>query len=292
MAREKIAKGKIAVRLMLIGVGFILLFMLIMQPFAIHRYHEQIVVLFPKGIVALEQRNLLFILQGIMLLVILPVYVLTFVFSWKYRSSNPKATYDPDLVDNRLAEVIWWGVPLILTGVVAVLTAYKTYELDPYRPLVSDKKPLHLQVVALDWKWLFIYPEEKIATVNFVPFPKEVPLHFEITSDAPMNSFWIPALGGQIYAMPKMKTELYLMANEEGEFRGSSANISGEGFSGMHFIASAMSEEGFQAWLEKAKASENVLNRETYRELRAPSKNHPTETYRLQDEKLFHEILM
>ena len=130
---------------------------------------------------------------------------LTFIFSWKYRSDNTKAKYDPDLVDNRLAEYLWWGIPFVFTVIVGVLTWVKTYQLDPYKPLEHDKKPMTIQVVALQWKWLFIYPEEKIASVNFLQFPKDVPIHFEITADAPMNSFWIPHLGGQIYAMPKMR---------------------------------------------------------------------------------------
>ena len=179
-----------------------------MQPLSILHFGSSIVMLFPKGKIATEERNLLFIIQILMLLVIIPVYILTFIFSWKYSVKNPKGKYDPDLVDNTIAEYIWWGLPLIMVLIVSILTWIKTYELDPYKPLASSTKPMTIQVVALQWKWLFIYPEEKIATVNFVQFPKQTPIHFEITSDAPMNSFWIPSLGGQIYAMPKMKTEL------------------------------------------------------------------------------------
>ena len=144
-----------------------------------------------------------------------------------------------------------------------------------------------IQVVALQWKWLFIYPEEKIASVNFVQFPKETPIHFEITADAPMNSFWIPHLGGQIYAMPKMKTELHLIANEAGDFRGSSANLSGEGFAGMHFIARASSEEDYHQWVESAKQSSKLLNFEEYNQLAAPSQNNPVEIYQLKDANSF-----
>ena len=127
-----------------------------------------------------------------------------------------------------------------MTLIIAVLTWVKTHELDPYKPIESNKKPMTIQVVALQWKWLFIYPEEKIATVNFLQFPKDTPIHFEITADAPMNSFWIPHLGGQIYAMPKMKTELHLIANEAGDFRGSSANFSGEGFARHAFYCQSL----------------------------------------------------
>lgn len=275
---------------MLFFTGIILLIFLIMQPLEVLHFRDYLAVLFPEGIIGLKERNLLFILQALMLLIVVPVYILTFIFSWKYRADNPQGIYDPDLVDNRLAEVIWWGLPLVMTIIVSVLTWVKTYELDPYKPIPSSKKEMIIQAVALQWKWLFIYPEEKIASVNFLQFPKDTPIHFEITADAPMNSFWIPDLGGQIYAMPKMKTELYLIANEIGDFRGSSANLSGEGFAGMHFITRASSEEDYYQWVESAKQSKN-FNLETYKQLAAPSKNNPVETYQLTDDNLFDYIL-
>lgn len=284
--------GKKFVPFMLFLAGLILLIFLIMQPLTILKFRDYIAILFPKGIIALEERNLLFIIQAIMLLVVIPVYILTFIFSWKYSAHNPKGIYDPDIVDNVVAEYIWWGVPLILTLTVGVLTWVKTHELDPYKPIESNRKAMTIQVIALQWKWLFIYPEEKIASVNFVQFPKQTPLHFEITADAPMNSFWIPHLGGQIYAMPKMKTELNLIADEAGDFRGSSANLSGEGFSGMHFIARAATDEDFEIWLKAAKQSSNILNLAEYNKLAAPSKNNPAEIYQLKDEKLFDQVIM
>jgi cytochrome o ubiquinol oxidase subunit II len=278
--------------LMLLCTAFILAIFLIMQPLTILYFHDNIAVLFPKGIIALEQRNLLFIIQAVMLLVIVPVYILTFIFSWKYRAYNPKSSYDPDLVDSPLAEIIWWGIPLIVVVFIGVLTWVKTHELDPYKPIEGDKKPITIQVVALQWKWLFIYPEEQIASVNFLQFPKQTPIRFEITADAPMNSFWIPHLGGQIYAMPKMKTELHLIAQEIGDFRGSSANLSGEGFSGMHFITRASSEEDYRQWLDSAKKSSNALNLDEYNKLAAPSKNNPVEIYQLKEDKLFDQIIL
>jgi len=280
------------VEFMLVLTGLILVFFLIMQPLTVYHFREHISVLFPKGQIALEERNLLFIIQALMLLIVLPVYVLTFVFSWKYRAHRHNATYDPDLVDNKLAEYIWWGLPLVLTAVVSVLTWVKTHELDPYKPIVSDKKPITIQVVALQWKWLFIYPEEKIASLNFVQFPEGTPIHFDITADAPMNSFWIPHLSGQIYAMPNMKTELNLIADETGEFRGSSANLSGVGFSGMHFIAKASSEEDYHQWVVSAKKASTVLNFTGFNALAAPSQNNAPELYQVSDEKLFDQILM
>jgi cytochrome o ubiquinol oxidase subunit II len=276
----------------LVFSGIILLFILLMQPVEIYLFIKDIAFLFPSGSIALEQRNLLFIIQAMMLIVIVPVYVFTFLFSWWYRADNTKAIYDPHLVDHKIAEIIWWGVPFVLVAIISVITWKKTYELDPFKPIVSDQKTIKIDVVALQWKWLFIYPEENIATVNYIRIPKDHPVHFQITADAPMNSFWIPSLGGQIYAMPGMKTQLHLIANEEGQYRGSSANISGEGFAGMTFITEATDEESYQAWLETAKQSPQELNMETYQMLASPSKNSPAETYRLEDDNLFRHIVM
>lgn len=284
-------KRKKPVAILLLGTAIILFLFLLMQPFEVFKFRENIAVLFPEGIIGIEQRNLLLVIQGIMLLVVIPVYILTFIFSWVYRADNKKAKYDPELVDNLYAEIIWWGLPLVLTVIIAVITLVKTYELDPFSPIASENKPITIQVVALQWKWLFIYPDEKIAALNFVQFPKKTPIRFEITADAPMNSFWIPHLGGQIYAMPKMKTILHLIADEEGDFRGSSANLSGEGFAGMHFITRASTEEEFAKWLEEAKNSSKTLNWEEYEKIAAPSQNQPIEIYRLGDDKLFDTIL-
>lgn len=273
---------------MLIFSGIILLIFLIMQPLEVITFLDYISVLAPKGWVGLQERNLLLIIQAIMLLVVIPVYLFTFIFSWKYRAHKKDIHYDPDLVDNKIAEYFWWGIPTVLTAIIAVLTYIKTAELDPYKPLASDKETKVIQVVALQWKWLFIYPEEQIATVNFFQIPVDTPIRFEITADAPMNSFWIPHLGGQIYAMPGMKTLLHLIANEAGEYRGSSANLSGEGFAGMSFIVKASSEEEYQNWLSQAQNRAQPLN---YRELAKPSQNVPVSIYRSSPE-LFDEIVM
>ncbi len=270
----------------------ILLFILLMQPLQVIKFRRYIDILFPAGIIGIKELDMLLIIQGLMLIIVLPVYLFTFLFSWWYRSDNKKAIYEPDLVDNRLAEYFWWGIPLVMTLIVAVFTWYKTHELDPYKPIESDKKAMTIQVVALQWKWLFIYPEENIASLNFFQFPKDVPLHFEITSDAPMNSFWIPQLGGQIYAMPGMKTELYLMANKEGDYKGSSANISGEGFAGMNFIAKATTEEEFNKWVELVKQSPNDLDRSSYKKLLVPSSYNALELYKLADSTLFEYTIM
>ena len=275
----------------LIFSGIILLIFLLMQPWQVWHFRADIAMLFPKGVIALAERNLLLIIQALMLLVVIPVYFLTFIFSWKYHAHNKKAKYSPDLEDSPLAELIWWGVPCVLIILIGGLTWVRTYELDPYKPIVSETPPLKIQVVALQWKWLFIYPEEKIATVNFVQFPEKRPINFEITSDAPMNSFWIPKLGSQIYAMPNMRTQLHLMADEPGDFRGASANLSGVGFAGMQFMARATTDHDFQNWVQEAGSSQS-LDFSEYQKLAEPSENNPVQTYALRDENLFEKILM
>lgn len=272
--------------------AFILFLFLVMQPVFVVAFQDFLDVLFPDGEIAIQQRNLLLLLQLLMLLVIIPVYILTFVFSWRYRAGNDKARYDPDLVDHKLAEYIWWGVPSVMTLMIALLTVVKTYELDPYRPIASEEKPMTVQVVALQWRWLFIYPEEGIASVNFLQFPSQRPIHFEITADAPMNSFWIPALGGQIYAMPGMKTQLHLIADEPGDFRGSSANLSGAGFANMHFMARASSQEEYEAWVASMKRSDQQLDEKSYQQLSEPNEDSHVLAYQLASHDLFHQILM
>ncbi len=276
----------------LVFSGIILLIFLLMQPYEVWHFRTDIAMLFPKGFVALRERNLLLVIQIVMLLVVIPVYILTFVFSWKYHAGNKGARYSPDMKDSAHAELIWWGVPCLLIIIIGAMTWVRSYELDPFRPIASKEKTLKVQVVALQWKWLFIYPEEKIATVNFIQIPVNHPVHFEITSDAPMNSFWIPRLGSQIYAMPRMKTQLHLVADKEGDFPGSSANLSGVGFSGMTFTVRSGSDEDYQKWVKEAQQSGESLDWKKYQKLAEPSQNDPVRSYVLKDEKLFEQVLM
>lgn len=249
-------------------------------------------VLDPKGLIALKERDLMYIATLLMLIVVIPVFLLTFAICWRYRATNKSAEYDPNWNHDTLAESIWWGFPCLIIIILSVVTWKSSHELDPYRALQTSVKPIRIQVVALQWKWLFIYPEQKIASLNFFQFPEQTPLEFEITSDAPMNSFWIPQLGGQIYAMPGMNSQLHLIASETGEFRGSSANLSGDGFAGMHFIAKSSTHADFDQWVEAVTASTNSLDKETYRKLAAPSENNVPEIYTLKDVNLFNQIIM
>jgi cytochrome o ubiquinol oxidase subunit 2 len=249
-------------------------------------------VLNPKGTIAQDQFELLIFTSLLSLIIVVPVFALTIYISIKYRAGNKKATYNPEWDRSRTAEAIWWLVPLALIGVLAVITWTSTHRLDPYKPLASEKRPITIQVVAMEWKWLFIYPEQNIAAVNFVQFPKDTPVNFEITADAPMNSFWIPQLGGQVYAMAGMKTKLHLQASHEGEYRGSSANISGEGFADMTFTAKATSEADFKAWIEQARRSDKTLSQGEYNSLAIPSKRNPPATYAARDETLYDTVIM
>ena len=237
---------------------FILAILILLGCVALSMFYistHDISVLSPKGMIGKKERDLILTASELMLIVVIPVFILTWVFAWRYREGNEKARHAPDWEHNNIAEYCWWGVPCVIIAVLAVLCWRSSHELSPFKSIENGKKPLTIQAVALDWKWLFIYPEQGIATVNYIEFPEKTPLHFEITADAPMNSFWIPQLGGQIYAMPAMKTELFLIANEVGSYRGSSANISGKGFAGMSFTAKASTEEEFNAWVQNARGS-------------------------------------
>lgn len=272
-----------------------LLILIILGSIALSAYYmstHEIAVLHPKGMIGMKERDLINTSSLLMLIVVIPVFVLTWFFAWRYREKNEKARHAPDWEHNYIAEYCWWGVPVIIIAILAILTWKSSHELNPYKPIVTGKKPIPIQVVALDWKWLFIYPEQGIASVNFVQFPEKTPLNFAITSDAPMNSFWIPQLGGQIYAMPAMESKLHLYANEVGTYRGSSANISGKGFAGMVFKAQSTSEDDFNKWVESVKQSAKSLTIEEYNQLAKPSENNPVTYYTLGQQDLFHRIIM
>lgn len=250
-----------------------------------------LVILNPKGEIAEKQRDLIITAFGLMMLVVIPVIIMTLAIAWKYREDNKKATYMPNWDHNKAAESVWWGIPIVLICILSVMAWQSSHELDPFRPLSSDKKPVQVQVVALQWRWLFIYPEYNIASMNYVQFPKDTPVNFTITSDAPMNSLWIPQLGGQVYAMTGMTTKLHLQANQTGVFAGSSANLSGEGFAGMRFQAEATTDESFEAWIETVRQSEKTLSKETYTALARPSHDSDRQFFTSVDPKLFDGII-
>lgn len=251
-----------------------------------------VAVLEPQGDIAMQQRDLIYIVTILMLIVVIPVFILTFLFAWRYRASNKTATYKPDWDSNKLYELLWWGIPLIIIAVISTIIWISSHRLDPYRPLDSSKPALEVQVVALEWKWLFVYPDQQIASVNFLQIPEDTPINFRITADAPMNSFWIPQLGGQVYAMAGMETKLHLIANSPGDYRGSSANLSGEGFAGMKFTVRATSQSEFERWVSGVKKNSGSLTFGKYKSLAEPSQNVPIVTYGKVDHDLYATIIM
>lgn len=251
-------------------------------------------VLEPKGTIGHKERNLMLFTVLLGLVVIIPVFVMTIVIAVRYREGNAKHAhrYAPDWDRNRAAEFTWWAIPIAIITVLSVVTWTSTYALDPWKPLASHAKPMTIQVVSLDWKWLFIYPEQRVASVNFVQIPTDTPVNFAITSDSVMNSFWIPALGGQMYSMPGMLTQLHLAADRAGDYAGSSANISGEGFAGMKFTARASSQADFDKWVQQAKKSPNNLTQRSYDQLAKPSKNDRPTYYANVQSGLYDTIMM
>lgn len=209
----------------------------------------------PKGQVGEEQRVLILTAFALMLIVVVPVIVMTLVFAWRYREGNKEASYRPDWAHSTAIEVVVWLIPCLIIVVLAILTYWTSHSLDPMKPIETDSEQdaLEIQAVSLDWKWLFIYPDQQIATVNEVAFPEDRPIHFRVTSGSVMNAFFIPALGTQIYAMAGMDANLNLIANEKGTFEGRSTNYSGAGFSGMTFQSRALSESGFKEWVGTVK---------------------------------------
>ena len=257
---------------------------------AYHLYTTPIPVLQPAGPIASGEKSLMITAFLIMLIVVLPVFTLVFTFAWRYRETNKKATYHPNWDHSRIIEAVWWLIPSALIGVLGLMAWHGSYKYDPYKPLAADRKTLTVQVVALDWRWLFIYPEQGVASVNELHLPVSTPVKFEITADAPMNSFWIPQLGGQVYAMPGMGTLLHLQADKTGRYYGSSANISGEGFADMNFTAIVSSKNSFDNWVRATKYN-TELTETRYSQLAKPTRNHDVITYSRPADNLYGTII-
>lgn len=257
------------------------------------------VVLSPSGDIAARQAELLVQSTLLMLIIIVPVMALTVWFAWRYRASNRQASYRPDWDHSTKLELVIWAIPLLIIVCLGALTWVGTHLLDPYRPLdridaetpVGQQQPLQVEVVALDWKWLFIYPEQGVASVNQLAVPVDRPVQFTLTSTSVMNAFYIPAMAGMIYAMPGMQTTLHGVFNETGEYQGLASHYSGAGFSGMRFKALAMDEAGFDAWIAEAEASGEMLDRPRYLELEKPSENVAPMTFAEVEPTLFQRVV-
>ena len=247
----------------------------------------------PKGQVGVDERSLILTAFLLMLIVVIPVIVLTLVFAWKYRASNKKATFMPNWSHSTAIEVVVWLIPCVIILVLGTITWKTTHSLDPFKPLETkdNAKPITIEVVQLDWKWLFIYPEQHIATVNQVRFPAHVPVRFKITSDTVMGAFFIPQLGTQIYSMAGMQTEVNLIADHEGTFDGICSNFTGDGFSGMTFKAIATSKDQFQNWVSTVKQAPLQLDQAVYDKLAKPSEDTPVTYYSSVKPGLFKDII-
>jgi cytochrome o ubiquinol oxidase subunit II len=245
----------------------------------------------PKGPVGLQERSIIITSTVLMLLVVVPVIALILFFAWRYRASNEQADYQPDWAHSNRIEAVVWLIPCVIVAALGVIAWRSSHTLDPYRPLASNVKPIRIEAVALDWKWLFIYPDQKVATVNQVAFPANVPVEFHITSATVMNAFFIPQLGSQIYAMAGMQTQLHLLATEPGTYQGLSSNYSGDGFSGMTFKALALPQQGFDGWLAKVKASQQTLDAGAYEQLAKASEDNPVAYYSQVQPNLFGDIV-
>lgn len=258
------------------------------------------VVLSPQGDVAARQGQLIVVATVLMLLVIVPVILLTFLFAWRYRAANRKATYTPDWDHSTQLELVIWAIPLLIIIALGAITWISTHLLDPHRPLdrlgpgrpvPEGVAPLEVQVVALDWKWLFIYPEYGVASVNEMAAPVDRPIRFRLTSSTTMNAFYVPALAGMIYTMPAMETTLHAVMNEAGDYQGISSHYSGEGFSHMRFTFKALDDAGFDAWIDNARGSDLALGRAEYLALEVPSAREPARHYASVESGLFDAVV-
>lgn len=257
-------------------------------------------VLNPAGDIALQQRDLIYVSTLLMLIIIVPVIILIVVFAWRYRQSNRKATYDPKFHHSTALELVIWSIPLLIIICLGAVTWSSTHLLDPFRrldriaegqPTNPHEEPLVIQVVAMDWKWLFIYPDQNIATVNELVLPVDREVRFDITSTNMMNTFYAPTLAGMIYAMPGMQSQLHAVLNRPGEYEGFSANYSGAGFSDMRFRLRGVEPAAFDQWIRQVQATGTPLTTQDYLALEAPTERHPIELYSAAPPDLFNRVV-
>jgi cytochrome o ubiquinol oxidase subunit II len=251
-------------------------------------------VLHPKGVVTAEERRLLFDSVALMMIVVIPVIIMSFAFAWRYRASHKTSEYRPDWSHSYFLETIWWLVPCAMIVVLSVLVWKKSHQLDPYRKLdvPGNQKPLVIEAVALQWKWLFIYPQQGIATVNTLALPQGRQVEFLMTADAPMSALFIPQLAGQIYAMAGMRTRLHLYTTQPGTYQGLNAQYNGKGFSDMRFKAHVVNPHDFAQWVAHVQAGKGDLTVASYGKLVQPSEANPPSYYAAVQPKFFERIMM
>ena len=279
---------RLAVIVTLAVVAFIAFFWWFIQGMDIALFN-------PQGAVGKKNRDLLVFTIILSLIVIIPVYIMLFAFAWRYRENNhKKVAYTPDVEGNNLMEAVWWGIPILIIGILSVVTWVTTHDLDPQKPLKSDVPALRVQVVALQWRWLFLYPDQEVASINELRVPAGTPINFEITSDAPMSAFWVPSLGTQTYAMSGMSSKLSLVADRPGTYRGTNSNINGEGYSKMDFKVVALeSHKDFDTWVQSIgkSSSHHHLEWSGYKEIARPNESNDVSFYHLHDTDLYTKIV-
>lgn len=250
-------------------------------------------VLNPKGLITFQERKLLFDSLALMLIVVLPVIVMSFAFIFRYRQGHKTSDYKPNWSHSVLLEAIWWGVPCVIIIILGIMTWNMTHKLDPYKKIDVPGKPLQIKAVALPWKWLFIYPEQNIATVNYLKLPKNRQVKLQLTTDnVPMSAFFVPQLGSQIYTMAGMKTKLHLVPTQNATFEGLNSQYNGDGFSDMHFKVNVADQSDVDKWFETVKAkADKKLDSNHYKKLRQPSVDAPVQYYSGIRPGLFMDII-
>jgi cytochrome o ubiquinol oxidase subunit 2 len=283
--KKKLSKSE-SVGLFLLGLlGFGLSIAFLLQGTDIALFN-------PKGLIASEQHHLMVTATFIMLGIAVPTLFLLYFFAWKYRETNQKATTNHPTGNHKFQAFVYWAIPTGIMLILASLMLPATQKLEPQRSIAASNQALTVQVVALRWKWLFIYPGHNIATVNYVQIPVDTPVQFELTADeAPMNSFWIPHLGGQLYAMTGHQNRLNLIAEKTGDYTGSAAEINGAGFAGMRFVTRVSSEQDFEHWVNETQQSNQELSVSEYEKLLHPSENNQAAFYKDPDPELYGSII-
>lgn len=249
------------------------------------------IMLHPAGPVAKTELDLIYFSIFLISVVVIPVIALLLFIVYRYRNKpGNKAKYLPDWDDSKILEFVWWGIPIVIIGILGYQTAKSTFALT--EPPVQNVKPITIQVTSLNWKWFFQYPDQKVATVNYVEIPAGVPVQFVLTADAPVNSFWVPQLGGQEYAMPGMAMRLWLQAEKPGTYYGTGANFTGEGFQHMHFNVIAKPQAEFEQWAKGIQQKAPALTMQGYEDLKKPGVLDNVQEFSSYPVGLFHDIIM